>query len=80
MDRIHMHFQSPEICPYCGSAETYEQDVDVDQRQALQKVQCMACRRTWQDVYHLAAMIDDRNQTTALANLGPSEDAGATEN
>lgn len=61
-DHLTRHFDEPDRCPYCGSTDIDGRSVNIEEQTTTQRVQCTSCNRHWDDLYRLAAVVDDQNQ------------------
>jgi hypothetical protein len=39
-------------CPYCGDGDYYGDSFECESSTVWQNLTCLACHRTWQDVYN----------------------------
>lgn len=47
------YFANPHKCPYCSSTNISVGRMEQDGVEAYQKVNCVSCGETWNDIYKL---------------------------
>jgi transposase-like protein len=56
--RIKYLIDRKDRCPYCGSSDLDGGDFRYEESTIMQRINCTDCKKSWQDVYKLADILE----------------------